>query len=414
MSAKAVSVPKQIWYEEGELPLEFPESWEVVPCLMQGHDAPRVTPEQIKAALNEPVDSPTLRELAKGKNEVVIIFDDISRPTRTAEIAPYVLEELAAAGIPESAIRFVCALGSHGAHTFQDFHKKLGSNILDRFPVYNHNPYENCTYVGETSSGTRLSVNAEVMSCDLKIAIGSVIPHPQAGYGGGGKIIIPGVASMDSIEALHRLDMKARREGRGNTIGAGNYVGNPVVRECLEVAKMVGLNFKIDTIVNGTGLPCAIFAGEPEAEYYEAVKYAVPHYATQAVPGAEVVVVNNYCKGNEAIVGYGLGMRLLMEKGGDLVLIADFPTGQVVHYLMGSFGKTARGRLSGGAGRQIPWLKRLIVLSPQVEKSFGDWLAVPDIVWTKTWPEAMDILTQDFPNGAKAVVVPDGTIQYLV
>jgi len=403
-----------MWYEEGELQLAFPESWEVVPCLMQGHNAPRITPEQIKTAFNEPVGSSTLRELARGKNEVVIIFDDISRPTRIAEIAPYVLDELAAAGIPETAIRFICALGSHGAHTYQDFQKKLGSDILDRFPVYNHNPYENCTYVGETSSGTKLSVNAEVMSCDLKIAIGSVIPHPQAGYGGGGKIIIPGVASMDSIEALHRLDMKARREGKGSTVGPGNYAENPLVAECLEVATMVGLNFKIDTIVNGRGQPCAVFAGEPGAEYYEAVKYAASHYATKAVSGAEVVVVNSYCKGSEAIVGYGLGMRLLMEKGGDLVLIADFPTGQVVHYLMGSFGKSTRGRLSSGTRRQIPWLKRLIVLSPQFEKSFGDWLGVPDIVWVKTWPEAMDILAQDFPNGTRAVVVPDGTIQYLV
>lgn len=414
MSTKVISVPRQMWYEEGELQLEFPDSWEVVPCLMEGHNVPYITPEQIRGALNKPVGSPTLREMGRGKNEVAIIFDDISRPTRVAELVPYVLEELAAAGIPETAIRFICASGSHGAHSFQDFQKKLGKEILDRFPVYNHNPYENCQYVGETASGTKLSVNAEVMSCDLKIAIGSVIPHPQAGYGGGGKIILPGIASIDSIEALHLLDINARREGRGNTVGPGNYTENPLLKEINEAARMVGLDFKIDTIVNGSGQPCAIFAGEPQAEYYEAVKFAVPHYATKAIPGVEVVVVNNYSKGNEAILGFGLGIRMLMEKGGDLVLSMDFPAGQVVHYLLGSFGKGTGGRLFSTINRRIPWLKRLIVLSPQHEKSFADWLAVPDAIWVKTWPEAMDILAQDFPNGAKAAVVPDGTIQHLV
>ena len=411
MSVRTISVPRRMWHEEGELELEFPESWEVVPCLMQGHDAPRVTPEEIQAAFDNPVGSPPLREVARGKSEVVIIFDDMSRPTRTDIIAPYVLAELAASRVPDTAVRFICALGSHGAHTYQDFEKKLGSEIMDRYPVY-----ENCTYVGDTSNGTRLSVNAEVMGCDLKIAIGSVIPHPQAGYGGGGKIIIPGVASIDSIEAFHRLDIDARREGRGNTVGFGRYTENPLVKECLEVAGMVGLNFKIDTIVNGRGQPCAVFTGNPEAEYYRAIQYAEPHYATKTVSGAEVVVINNYAKGNEAIVGYGMGMRLLMEKGGDLVMIFDFPTGQVVHYLLGSFGKNTRGRLASGGGgrRQIPFLKRLIVLSPQVEKSFNDWLGVDNIFWVKTWAEAREILEQDFPDGTRAVVVPDGTVQYLM
>jgi len=381
---------------------------------MAGHDAPPITPEQIKAVLNRPVGSPAIRELARGKSEVAIIFDDISRPTRVADLVPYILEELAAAGIPEAAIRFICASGSHGAHSFQDFQKKLGGEILDRFPVYNHNPYENCTYVGETSSGTRLSVNAEVMSCDLKIAIGSVIPHPQSGYGGGGKIVLPGIASIDSIEAFHLLDIKARQAGQANIVGPGNYSQNPLVKDFNEAARMVGLDFKIDTIINGRGQPCAIFAGEPQAEYCEAVKFAVPHYATRTIPGVEVVVVNNYSKGNEAIVGFGMGMRMLMEKGGDLVLSMDFPAGQVVHYLMGSFGKSTGGRLFSTINRRIPWLKRLIVLSPQPEKSFADWLAVPDAVWVKTWAEAMDILARDFTRGARAAAIPDGTIQYLV
>lgn len=414
MGTKTVAVPRRMWYQEDELRLDFPESWEVVPCLMEGHAAYRITEEEIKAALARPIGCPALRELACGRSEVAIIFDDISRPTRAAEIVPYVLKELVVAGIPDRAIRFICATGAHGAHNYQDFHRKLGSEVVDRFPVYNHNAYENCTYVGQTSQGTKLSVNSEVMVCDLKIGIGSVVPHPQTGFSGGGKIILPGVSSMDSIEAFHRLEVKAREAGRGNTVGPGNWAQNPMVQDFNEAARMVGLDFKIDTIINGQGQPCAIFAGEPQAEYYKAVEFAMSHYATKPVPGADVVVVNTHSKGNEAIVGLIIGIPMLIDKGGDLVLVMDCPAGQVVHYLLGSFGKRTRGRLFRAVDFQLPWLKRVVVLSPQFEKSMADWLAIPGTVWVKTWDEVMDILNRDFPSGARVAVVPDGTIQYLV
>ena len=413
MNTRTVTVPRQMWFDEGKLRLTFPESWEGVLCLMNGHNARRITSRQIKVAFDNPIGSPRLGELARGKNKVAVIFDDISRPTRVADLMPYVFKELEAAGIPEQAIRFVCAGGAHGAHSYQDFRKKLGQRIMDRFPVYNHNIYENCSYVGQTSQGTPLSVNSEVMSCDFKVGIGSVIPHPQSGFGGGGKIILPGIASIDSIEAFHQLEIKARESGLGDKVGPGNYLENPMVKDFNEAAKMIGLDFKIDTLINGNGEPCAIFAGEPQAEYYEAVKFAVKHYNTKPVSGADVVVVNTYSKGSEGIVGLIIGIQMLMKKGGDLVLIMDCPSGQVVHYLLGSFGIEARGRLFSALNFKLPWLKRFVVLSPQFESSMTDWMAIPDTIWVKSWPEVIGALKQDFPGGARVAVIPDGTIQYL-
>lgn len=80
----------------------------------------------LKKRINSPVDSPPLRDLARGKTSAVIIFDDMTRPTRTYEIAPIVVEELLAGGINEEEITFVCALGTHGALTQNEFRKKLG------------------------------------------------------------------------------------------------------------------------------------------------------------------------------------------------------------------------------------------------------------------------------------------------
>jgi nickel-dependent lactate racemase len=85
---------------------------------------------------------------------VVIIFDDIQRVTRVSKIVPFVLEELAEAGISDNAIRFICANGCHAAMDRSDMAKKLGEDVLRRFPVYNHNAFGNCVDAGVTSPGT--------------------------------------------------------------------------------------------------------------------------------------------------------------------------------------------------------------------------------------------------------------------
>lgn len=414
MTLKHIQLPHRIWHGGGALELDFPGNWDIVHCIMSGHAAPPLTSTQIKAALQSPIGTEKLSQLARGKRQVAILFDDISRPTPVRDLLPYVLAELKEAEVPDEAIRFVCATGCHGAHNYQDFEKKLGQDILDRFPVYNHNVYENCTYAGTTSQGTKLYVNSEVMSCDLKIGIGSVITHPQTGFGGGGKIVLPGIAAIESIEDYHNLEFKARAEGKGNTIGMGNYTDNPLTRDFQEAAGLAGLDFKVDVAVNGTGKACAIFCGDVQAEYLEAAAYAARHYATTPVKGADVAVINTYCKGNEAIIGMIAGITMLADKGGDLVLIMDCPSGQVVHYLIGSFGKSVRGRQFQAVNFSLPWVKRVIVLCPQFEHSMADWLCVPGTKWVRKWHDVIEILKQDFPSGAKAAIVPDGTIQYLV
>lgn len=410
---KSLTVLNRKWHGDGTLDLNFPDRWEVIECLMNGHSSPELTPDQIEIAFRNPAGGPGLSILARGKHKVVIIFDDITRATPVSLILPHVLSELREAGIPDNAIRFICALGCHGAHSYQDFEKKLGGEILDRFPVYNHNIYENCTYIGETSQGTRLCVNSEVMSCDLKIGIGSIVAHPQTGFGGGGKIILPGVASLDSIEQYHSLEYKARKEGRSDTVGMGNYIDNPLARDFMEAATVAGLDFKIDFALNGSDRPCAVFCGKPEFEYNQALKYAVPHYASKPVPATDIVVVNTYSKGSESNIGMIHGILMLMEKGGDFLLIMDCPAGQVVHYLNGSFGETSKGRQFQAINFNIPWIKRMIILCPQFEQSQADQLAIPGTIWVKSWAEGLDCLARDYPGYARVAVVPDATLQYL-
>src|SRR4030042_1342881 len=242
MKYKTVNLPQLLWYENDEVKLRFPSSWEINVCYMKGHRRPPLTRQQLKDTLLNPIGTKPIRKRAKGKKEVVILFDDMTRPTRVAEIVPFVLEELKAAGIKDDQVRFIAAVGAHGALTRLDFARKLGEDVLSRFPVYNHNPYENCTFAGNTKLGTPIYVNSEVMNCDFKIGIGSILPHPMTGFGGGGKIILPGVASIDTMTAHHRdLVMKLLTEGKDPGIGLATFEDNLMRLDIAEAAELAGL-----------------------------------------------------------------------------------------------------------------------------------------------------------------------------
>ncbi len=414
MTANTVSVPQQAWYDNNELELQFPSSWELTVCYMRGHSRPPLSEEGFREAFANPIGTKSIRELARGKSEVAVLFDDMSRPTRVAEIVPYLLEELEAAGVKDDSIRFIAALGTHGALTRVDFVKKLGEAVLSRFPVYNHNPYENCTFVGNTSRGTPLAINSEFMGCDLKIGIGSILPHPLTGFNGGGKIILPGVASIDGIAHNHGT-LTAAAMGRGEDIGTwiGKFEENELRLDAAEAARMAGLDIKIDAVINGRGETTALFVGDPTSGHIEGVKLAREVYATQPVEGQDIAVLNTYSKGSEAFLALPLSSRLLQGGAGDLVLIANAPEGQVTHYLAGGFGKKTGGRFWFPRTSMPPNVKRLIVFTGYIDIAGGDWLAAREsIVWAKTWPEVLELLTQTHGDSARVAVVPDATMQY--
>jgi nickel-dependent lactate racemase len=403
-----IRIPQLLWYENTEMELRFPQTWSIFFCPMKGGERKKLSPKEMEKAFHHPIGTKPIAELAKGKKEVVIIFDDLARPTPVYEIVPYMLRELEKAGVSDGQIRFIAALGAHGAQTAVDFKKKLGQEVLDRFPVYNHHPFDHCTYLGKTSRETPVSINQEVMACDLKIGIGSIVPHSFSGFGGGGKIILPGVSHIDTIAYNHG---KIVQEHPGS-VGVGKIEGNVARLDIEEATEMAGLDVKIDAILNLRGEITSLFVGDPILEHREGVKLAKEVYATTPAKDMDVVVVNAYSKPNECAIAPFLGIPSLREEGGDLVIIANEPAGQVVHYLFGEFGKCGEGRL------QLPQplltkVKRFIVLSPFKDHVgacfFGK---VSSILWVKTWEEVLDLLREEWKNKANVAVYPDGTIQY--
>jgi len=411
-----IKVPQLSWWGTKALELPVPDDWQIDTCNMSGYDRPALKPEQIKEALGNPVGTPPIKELAKGKKEVVIIFDDMTRVTRTSDVVPFVLQELAEAGIPDSNIRFVCALGCHGSLNRLDFVKKLGEDVVARFPVYNHNVFGNCDYVGFTRTyGVDLYVNAEVMKCDLKIAIGSVVPHPNSGFGGGGKIIMPGVSSFESIKQNHKQTYLDMWKYRGQKkIGTGYFDENPMRQDIEESAMLAGLDVIINCLVNSWGETVAVYAGALQPAYAKAVKDAKSSYLTDRAEGKDIIISNSFAKPNEAWLGLPIAYSSVKKDGGDVVLIGNSPEGQVLHYLLGPFGSESFGPLRFNP-RLPDFINRLIIFSEYPEMASRGYYPDSDrIIYLDKWDDVIKVLGETDISKPQVAVYPNADIQYRV
>lgn len=403
-----VTLPELIWYGNKTFEIDLPDDWDVELCPMRGASRKPVTIEEMRIAIENPIGSPRLMEIARGKKTAVIIFDDITRPTKTYEIAPIVIEELMAGGIDEQDITFLCALGSHGAHTYHEFRKKLGADICEKYRIYNHNCYENCIEVGTTSRGNRLFVNRGVMEADVKVGIGCVTAHNGMGFSGGSKILLPGAAHLDSIAYNHR-DVRAQAP---ETCGMGKHNGNVMRADSEEGARLAGLDFKVDVLVNDRGATTAVFAGDFLEEHSRAVELAKDVYATEPRPrNKDIVIANAFTKANEMGLALLAGVYALENLTGTTVVFANAPAGQITHYLRRSFGRNYGGPLYPTA--TIPDSIRVILVNPCMDRTSTDWFANPEVfTQVKNWNSALAILRKTCSSKARVAVVPSATMQY--
>ncbi len=407
---KVVELPQRAWFGDDTLTLPFPPDWDLTVCKMAGHDAPPIKDEEIKRAFANPIGIQTISEQAKGKKEVVILVDDLTRATPTAPIIPYVLKEIHKAGISKDHVRFIMAIGAHKTPTREDWVKKVGEEIISEYMTYNHNVYDHFVDIGMTSRGTPVKLNREFMSCDFRVAVGGVKVHGFAGFGGGAKMILPGVASMDTIVYNHITVSKRYADP---TVGMGKVVKNIVRLDMEETAKMAGVNAKVDIVFNNKREPVKVFVGDVVSAHREAHTFARDFYKTQPYLNADIVVLNTYPMEDEATICLHWG-NASVRQGGDVVMIVQAVEGQVHHYAYGRFGSNY-----GGGCWTAPWLRDPV---PKAEKIYvytqypwyRDMKSIgksEKVYYTTKWDEIVQKLRAKHGDKAKVAVYPYATIQ---
>ena len=388
---QSVSIPWSAWYDTRTLDLTFPDSWKVTVADMVG--GTDIGDDGIREALASPIGSRPLRQLAAGRSSAAILIDDLSRPTPSFRLIPYLLEELAQAGIPEDRVRVISALAAHRPLTRDDFLKKVGPDLVDRLHVINHNAYENLDFLGHSSRGIPVWINRDLMACEVRIALGMITPRGSF-FGGGSKLVLPGAAGHVTILANHRYIHEGFRE------------------HLAEVGKMAGLSFIVNPLLNPDLDVIGLVAGDPEAAYWEGVEIAKQVYATPAPEAVDVGIFNAFPKDTElmqagmAMVPLNSTKKQIMNENATAVIASASPEGLGWHSVFGPGcalrGKPGTPRWGGG-----------IIFSPGCNRFdsaaiFGDaW------VFCKTWPEVLRELESRHGAGSHAAVFPCSAMQYI-
>jgi len=408
---KRIAVPSRRWYENEERELLFPDRWQVDNLTSPGLDKPALTADEIRTRIEHPVAGPPLVDLATGKQQAVIVFDDMTRPTPTRDVVPHVLDALHRAGLSAQQIRFLWALGTHGTYDMINARKKLGDAVVEQYAVYNHDAFQNTVYVGRTPTGVELWFNRGFMECDLKIGIGCITAHLHVGFGGGAKLIMPGVAGIETVVQFH--NQMYRDPSR---TGLGHFDNNIMRAECDAAGDAVGLDFKVDCLINRRGEIASLYAGAFRTTHARGAEEATDHYGIPHATGYDIAILNTYGKANEAAIALLFAPLTLTAGTGTAVLIADAPEGQVPHYVWGPWGPRHGGRhyIPRPEGFARALANHLIVLTPQPDPSSLQWFChVNDATVVKTWPEVLRILDREYPGAARVGVVQDGTMQYM-
>ena len=308
-----VSVPWGMWYTD-TFEMTFPDSWQVIVARMRG--GPDIGEDGIHAAFDAPIGSPPLRELARGRRDAAILIDDLTRPTPAYRIVPTILQELAAAGLGDDRVRIVCALACHRELTREDFGRKLGPELVERLQIVNHNAHENLEYLGQTSLGAPLWVNRDFCQADVKIATGLISPRGPF-FGGGAKLLLPGACGYQTIYADH-----------------SRVPPNQFRAHAAEAARLVGLEFIVNPLLNPQLGIMAMVTGDPEQAYWRGVELAKTLYATEVPEASDVVVCNAWPKDSEGTQSAAAMLPLhktrsrALKPGGTVVITTASPEGR--------------------------------------------------------------------------------------
>jgi len=274
-------------YGKGKIPVNIPQKNLLKICLLKEVPGVKDNVKAIKGAIKHPISSPTILEIARGKRTAVVICTDISRPTPDNLLIPLILDELKMGGISDKNIKVIIARGQHRKMTEEEVEKKVGKEVLERVRVSQHDPDNNLFYLGNTKKGHELWVNKDVVQSELKISTGNIVPHRYAGYGGGAKSVLPGISSRESI-GLNHLQVEI------GEAALGKIEGNPVREEIEEAAKMIELDFIVNTVMNDKNEIVKVVAGDPVKAHRTGVEICKEIYGVKIPEKADIVIASSH------------------------------------------------------------------------------------------------------------------------
>ena len=282
------------------------------------------------AALRAPIGSAPLTELVRAQDRVAIVISDITRPTPNERIIPWLLEELAY--VPRSQVTILNGTGSHRANTREELVQMLGQEVVDTVEIVNHDAFADDTlrYLGTTSVGAPVWLNRRYLEADVRIATGFIEPHFFAGFSGGAKGVVPGLAGIKTIEVLHNAELIGHPRSTWAALE-----GNPVQQGIQESVAFAPPEFMVNVTLDQERHIMDVYAGHYIQAHYAGCE-AVARAATVPVeqPFDIVITSNNGYPLDQNLYQNVKGMTAaaqIVKEGGAILAVAECRDGLPNH-----------------------------------------------------------------------------------
>jgi nickel-dependent lactate racemase len=282
---------------------------------------------EIRRALNHPVNSQPLKSIARGFQDAVIVINDVTRPAPSGVMLEALLEDLVHAGITENRVTVVIANGNHRPCTLAEIRQMVGNDLFERLRIINHDAKDSkhLTRVGDTKTGLPVWANRIVANASLKILTGLITPHHSAGYSGGRKSFIPGVAGLETLKRHHSFPFRPFEPSYGW------MKGNPFHEEAVRIARKAGINFILNVVQDSHGNFTQAVAGDLEAAHEKGVSMGGPLWEVSLPHPYDIVIASpggfprdiDLHQAQKAVSA----AETMIESSGVIVLIAECQDG---------------------------------------------------------------------------------------
>ena len=312
----------KIQFPYGKTHLEWAfETVNVLTSSIEKYDPKLSEQALVDAAMAAPEGGMTLRELAKGKKKIVLIASDHTRPVPSRVIVPPMLKEIRE-GNPHADITILISTGCHRETTKEELISKFGAEIADQENIVVHDCDDeaNLVNIGTLPSGGQCRINRLAVEADLLIAEGFIEPHFFAGFSGGRKSVLPGVAARETVLANHCSEFIAHPKSR-----TGILEGNPIHADMLWAAKQAGLRYIVNVVLNGEKQVIYAVAGDLEQAHKKGTDFLFSLCGAEAKPADIVISTNGGYPLDQNVYQAVKGMtaaEAAVKEGGVIIMLA--------------------------------------------------------------------------------------------
>jgi len=322
-----------ICYGRRKRQFEIPPDWKVL-TYAGLHDAQQDVNvrECAVKALEKPIAAPRLNRVLSPSDQVAIIVEDLTRASPKEIILDALLAELDAIHIPDTNISVVIALGTHRPLTSGELEMTFGNRLLDRYRFVNHDCHAaDLVPAGRLSTGRDVRINRRVSDATFRIGIGSIFPHPMNGFGGGGKILFPGVADFDSI-LEHHLAFTFHPG-----TGPGRIEGNLFYEQVSQIARSAKLNYILNSVLNRNDAVYDVVSGDPVQAHLAGIRKSKGIISRHFSRKSDLTLITSfpYCEGPQ--IFKPLSPASMVTKEGACIILAADCSGNLPDAFVDSF-----------------------------------------------------------------------------